>query len=116
MPKRTRKSGKAQTSIKELIVVAAVNSIDEARDYEMLLRSTSSQSLQSDTLGVNRRSMRKLMLIPLILLLALTAHWLLFQGEVRVPGVMPCPVESCGVRWFERRGGVIILIGQALHL
>jgi hypothetical protein len=39
MPKRTRKSSKAQSSAKELVVVASANSIDEARDYETLLRN-----------------------------------------------------------------------------
>jgi hypothetical protein len=39
MPKRTRKSNKAQTSTKELVVVATANSMDEAKDYEALLRN-----------------------------------------------------------------------------
>ncbi len=39
MTKRTRKSGKAQTSPKELVVVATANSMDEAKDYEALLKN-----------------------------------------------------------------------------
>jgi hypothetical protein len=39
MTKRTRKSSKTQTSAKELVVVATANSMDEARDYESLLRN-----------------------------------------------------------------------------
>jgi hypothetical protein len=39
MTKRTRKNGKTQSNTKELIVVATANTIDEARDYETLLRN-----------------------------------------------------------------------------
>jgi hypothetical protein len=39
MTKRTRKSGKTQSSTKELVVVAAANSMDEAKDYEAILRN-----------------------------------------------------------------------------
>jgi hypothetical protein len=39
MTKRTRKSGKASSSTKELVVVAAANSMDEAKDYEAILRN-----------------------------------------------------------------------------
>ena len=39
MPKRTRKNSKSQTSTKELFVVATANSMDEAKDYEALLKN-----------------------------------------------------------------------------
>jgi hypothetical protein len=39
MTKRTRKSDKAQTGAKELVVVATANSMDEAKDCEALLRN-----------------------------------------------------------------------------
>ena len=39
MPKRTRKNSKSQTSTKELFVVATANSMDEAKDYETLLKN-----------------------------------------------------------------------------
>jgi hypothetical protein len=45
MTKRTRKSSKAQTSTKELVVVATANSMDEARDYEVLLRNNDIKSV-----------------------------------------------------------------------
>ena len=39
MPKRTRKNSKSQTSIKDYFVVATAISMDEAKDYETLLRN-----------------------------------------------------------------------------
>jgi hypothetical protein len=39
MTKRTRKSGKTQSGTKELVVVATANSMDEAKDYEAILRN-----------------------------------------------------------------------------
>ena len=36
-------------------------------------------------------------------------HWLLFQGQEVVPGVMARPVGPCDVDWFENRGGVFVL-------
>ena len=45
MPKRTRKSSKSQTSTKELVVVAAANSMDEAKDYEALLKNNDIKSV-----------------------------------------------------------------------
>jgi hypothetical protein len=39
MPKRTRKNSKTQTSAKELLVVATAHTMDEAKDYEALLKN-----------------------------------------------------------------------------
>lgn len=39
MPKRTRKNSKSQTSTKDFFIVATANSMDEAKDYETLLKN-----------------------------------------------------------------------------
>ena len=49
--------------------------------------------------------------LALVVVLALIPlHWLLFQGQEVVPGVIARPVGPCDVEWFERRGGAIILV------
>ena len=58
MTKRTRKSSKSQSSTKELIVVATANSMDEAKDYESLLRNNDIKAVikkQQDEFTEDRR-------------------------------------------------------------
>jgi hypothetical protein len=52
--------------------------------------------------------MRKRLLIPLILLLALTTHWLLVQGQERVRGVITRPLGSCDIEWFDKRDSLVL--------
>ncbi len=48
--------------------------------------------------------------LALVVTLALVPlHWLLFQGQEVVPGVITRPLGPCDVDWFERRGGAIHL-------
>jgi hypothetical protein len=39
MAKRSRKGQKSQSKLQELVVVATANTMEEAKDYEMLLKS-----------------------------------------------------------------------------
>jgi hypothetical protein len=58
MTKRIRKSSKSQSSTKELIVVATANSMDEAKDYESLLKNNDIKAVvkkQQDEFTENRR-------------------------------------------------------------
>jgi hypothetical protein len=50
-----------------------------------------------------------LALVVMVILALIPLHWLLFQGQEAVPGVIARPVGQCDVEWFERRGGAIIL-------
>ncbi len=48
--------------------------------------------------------------LALVVILALIPlHWLLFQGQEVVPGVITRPLGPCDVDWFENRGGVLVL-------
>lgn len=47
--------------------------------------------------------------VVLLLLILLTFHWLLFQGNERVPGVITRPLGPCDVNWFMNKGGVLVL-------
>jgi hypothetical protein len=56
-----------------------------------------------------RRTQRIVALTIATILVLVVLHWLLFQGDEIVPGVMARPVGPCDVEWFERWGGAIIL-------
>ena len=47
--------------------------------------------------------------MPLILLVAILLHWLLFQGQGNVPGVISRPLGPCDVSRFENKSGVLVL-------
>ena len=55
------------------------------------------------------RARRWWALVLLVILTFVPLHWLLFQGQEVVPGVIARPVGPCDVEWFERRGAAIIL-------
>ena len=48
------------------------------------------------------RARRLWALALLVILTFVPLHWLLFQGQQIVPGVMAHPVGQCDVDWFER--------------
>jgi hypothetical protein len=50
-----------------------------------------------------RQAMRALALVIILALIPL--HWLLFQGQEVVPGVITRPLGSCDVEWFEKCDG-----------
>ena len=56
-----------------------------------------------------KQVLRRLTLALLAILLAISLHWLLFQGQEAVPGVITRPLGPCDVDWFENRGGVLVL-------
>jgi hypothetical protein len=56
-----------------------------------------------------QRTPRRWAFMPLIALLAVLLHWLLFQGQESVPGVITRPLGPCVVDWFENKGGVLVL-------
>ena len=62
------------------------------------------------------RARRWWALALVVILVLVPLHWLLFQGQEVVPGVITRPLGPCDVEWFERRGGAIILMGQAVRL
>ncbi len=62
------------------------------------------------TSAPRRPRVRRLWALALLIVLALVSlHWLLFQGQEVVPGVIARPVGPCDVEWFEKWGGAIIL-------
>jgi hypothetical protein len=54
------------------------------------------------------RGHHRWLLVPLIILVVLL-HWLLFQGQEHVPGVITRPLGPCDIAWFENKGGVLVL-------
>ncbi len=44
-----------------------------------------------------------------VILTFVPLHWLLFQGQEVVPGVMARPLGPCDVDWFENGDGVLVL-------
>jgi hypothetical protein len=55
------------------------------------------------------RALCKWGLVLLAVFIVCSVHWLLVQGEERVPGVITRPLGPCHVEWFERRDGAIII-------
>ena len=53
--------------------------------------------------------LRRWLFALLAVVLALTLHWLLFQGQERTPGVITRPVGTCDVLWFGNRGGAVVV-------
>ena len=53
--------------------------------------------------------MDKLLVLPLVVLVLLSLHWLLFQGQEVVPGVITRPLGPCDVEWFEQWGGAVVI-------
>jgi hypothetical protein len=45
MTKRTRKTHKSRSNVQELVVVATANTMEEAKDYESLLRNNAIRAL-----------------------------------------------------------------------
>ena len=66
---------------------------------------------------------RRLWALALVVILTFVPlHWLLFQGQEVVPGVIAHPVGPCDVEWFERWDGAMIFgidqtgeVGLASH-
>ena len=62
------------------------------------------------TSAPRRPRARRLWALALLVILTLVPlHWLLFQGQEVVPGVITRPLGPCDVDWFENRGGVLVL-------
>ena len=59
--------------------------------------------------GKRLSKLRTILLIVLVLLVALTLHWLIFQGREIVPGVIARPLGPCDVDWYGNRGGIVAL-------
>ncbi len=77
-----------------------------SKGYESL--SEIAPSLTTSTPRKPRaRRLRALALAVIFMLIPL--HWLLFQGQEVVPGVITHPLGPCDVDWFENRGGVLVL-------
>ncbi len=55
------------------------------------------------------RARRKLALALVVIFAAVFLHWLLFQWQEVVPGVIARPVGPCDVEWFEKWGGAIVI-------
>jgi hypothetical protein len=55
------------------------------------------------------RALHKWVLALLVVFIACSVHWLLFQGEERVPGVITRLLGPCDVDWFENKGGILVL-------
>lgn len=55
------------------------------------------------------RARRRWALVPLILLVAGCLHWLLFQGQETITGVIARPLRTCDMDWFANKGGVLVL-------
>ena len=51
---------------------------------------------------------RRILLIGLMLTLALTAHWLIFQPRELVPGVVARPLGSCDLDWHAKQQMLIL--------
>jgi hypothetical protein len=60
------------------------------------------------------RARRWWALALLAILTFVPLHWLLFQGQEVVPGVIACPVGPCDVEWFEKWGGTTVI--ACLHM
>jgi hypothetical protein len=70
-----------------------------------------SETAQSLSAFAPRKS-RTWRIVALVLLVVLTSvilHWLLFQGQEVVPGVIARPVGPCDVEWFEKWGGALVI-------
>ncbi len=61
----------------------------------------------TDTPSKPRR--RKWALALVVIFAAVFLHWLLFQWQEVVPGVIARPVGPCDVEWFENWGGAIVI-------
>lgn len=61
------------------------------------------------TLPRKQRTPRRWALVLVALLVALSFHWLLFQGREVAPGVIARPLGPCDVEWFQYRADTIVL-------
>jgi hypothetical protein len=52
---------------------------------------------------------RWIVVVLAILVLMLLLHWLLFQGQEVVPGVIARLLGPCDVEWFEKWSGAVVL-------
>jgi hypothetical protein len=57
-----------------------------------------------------RPRVRRLWALALVAILTLVPlHWLLFQGQEIVPGVIARPIGPCDVEWFEKWNGAVVI-------